>query len=129
MNTVSEKEQLPCTIASVSGCSIQFERKFSMKNGNKVTKKNWHKVIAISSSPCTNVHGVRAIDAAIAKDGVYYEKWELKYEESKGEHDRPSGYIFREVNHGGGISGRHKTFKQAIWSAISPGRIKVLLPE
>lgn len=96
---------------------IQFERKFAMKNGNKITKKNWHKIVAVSNEPCTNVKGVPAIDAVIAAGGKYYPKWVLRYEPARG--DFPAGYIFREINHGMGISGSHPTPKMAVWAAIS----------
>ena len=96
--------------------SIKFERNFSMKNGNKITKKNWHKVVAVSTEPCTNVHGVKEIDRQIKENGVYFEKWALRYEEANGIFE--SGFIFREINHDGGINGRHKTAKEAIWHAI-----------
>ncbi|NUN99957.1 MAG: hypothetical protein HUU01_05005 [Saprospiraceae bacterium] len=97
--------------------SIQFERIYFIKNGNKVTKKNWHKVIAKSSRPCTNIKGVPAIDDEIQRNGAYYERWELKYEEATEHH--AAGYIFREVNHGGGISGTHPTYREAIWHALN----------
>lgn len=97
-----------------------------MQNGNKVTKKNWHKVYAVASNPCTNVLGVPAIEAAKANGGQYFEKWKLVYEKSTD--DRTAGYIFREINHNGGISGRHKTYKEAIWSAIKP-TIKVFIED
>ena len=96
--------------------SIQFERKYAMKNGNKLTKKNWHKVVAISTRPCTNVRGVAVIDNEIAINGQYFEKWKLRYEPK--DEFSPAGYIFREVNHNGGISGRHSTPKEAVWSAM-----------
>jgi hypothetical protein len=96
--------------------SIQFERKYAMKNGNKLTKKNWHKVVAHSTRPCTNVRGVAVIDNEIAVNGQYFEKWVLRYEPK--DEFSPAGYIFREVNHNGGISGRHSTPKEAVWSAM-----------
>lgn len=95
---------------------IQFEVKYSLKNGNRLTKKNWHKVVAISNRPCTNVKGVPAIDAEIKRSGAYYEKWALKYE-PKTEYNA-AGFIFREINHNGGINGHHKTFKEAVFHAI-----------
>lgn len=97
--------------------SIEFKRKYAMKNGNKLTKKNWHKVVAISNKPCTNVRGVAVIDNEIATKGHYFEKWVLKYEPK--DEFSPAGYIFREVNHNGGISGRHSTPKKAVWSAMN----------
>jgi len=95
-----------------------------MKNGNKVTKKNWQNVIAISDKLCTNVGGVPAIDAAKASGG-YYEKWKLVFENHGPER---TGYIFREINHDGGINGHHDNFKQAIWNAIR-NNIHVYLEE
>jgi len=105
---------------------IQFERKYAMKNGNKITKKNWHKIVAVSNKPCTSIRGVPAIDRVIESGGQYFEKWVLKYEEAHGEF--PAGYIFREINHGCGISGNHPTPKKAVWSAMN-NRISVYLEE
>jgi hypothetical protein len=93
---------------------IEFKRKFSLENGNKINKKNWHRVIAVSTKPCTTVY-TSAIDAAIRTNGSYYEKWRLVYEKNV---DNGTGYIFREVNHGCGISGHHPTYRAAIWSAL-----------
>lgn len=95
---------------------IELARKYSIKNGNKLTNKNWHKLIAISNTPCTNVKGVLVIDNEIKINGAYFEKWSLKFEPKT--HLRPAGYIFREVNHNGGISGIHDTYKEAVWSAL-----------
>ncbi len=53
-----------------------------MQNGNKVTKKNWQKVVAISVKPCTNVLGVPAIEKAKANGG-YFEKWKLVFEQPR----------------------------------------------
>lgn len=122
MNTTVEKKE------TIPAGAIQFERRYSMKNGNKVTKKNWHKVVAISSRPCTNVRGHTIIDAEIRKNGVYFEKWELRFEEAEDDRDSRSGYIFREVNHNGGINGRHTNFRSAIWGAIKD-HISVYLTE
>lgn len=104
---------------------IEFERKYLLKNGNKVTKKNWHRVLAISTEPDTCVCGIPAIDEA-SKNGGYFKKWRLVFE--KNEDPERSGYIFREINCNHGINGFHPTFKQAIWSAIRPG-IKCFLED
>lgn len=114
-------------LTPVSSCSIEFKQNYSMKNGNKLTKKNWQKVVAISSRPCTNVHGVRAIDDVIRRGEQYFEKWKLSYE--KDSFDNTYGYIFREVNHGSGISGFAKTAKMAVWRALGSGHITVHLEE
>jgi hypothetical protein len=98
------------------GSVIEFKLKYSLTNGNKLTRKNWHKVVAISSNPCTYVKGVPAIDLAIKNTGVYYEKWVLKYE-PKTQYSE-AGYIFREINHNGGINGHHKTYKEAVFYGI-----------
>jgi hypothetical protein len=103
---------------------IVFKKKFAMVNGNKLTKKNWMKVVAVSNKPCTGVH-MKVIEAAIEKNGAYFEKWKLVYE--KGD-EWNTGYIFREINHNGGICGHHSTAKKAVWSAIS-SRITVYIEE
>lgn len=114
--------------------SIQLKKKFSMENGNKVTKKNWQKVYATSNQPCTNVLGVPEIELTKKTKGAYHERWQLVYEpeewkeDDKGKYFNPGGYIFREINHGCGINGRHKTFKEAIWCAMD-SRISVWLEE
>ena len=105
---------------------IEFKRRLSLMNGNKINKKNWHRVIAVSETPCTTIHGVPEINAAIRENGNYYEKWRLVYEKSS--EREQTGYIFREVNHGCGISGHHRTYRSAIWSAIST-RIHVYLED
>lgn len=110
---------------------IEFKRKYSMQNGNKVTKNNWHKVVATSTKPCTNVLGFPAIESA-KLNGGYYEKWKLVFEKEEQIEwfaNRPSGYIFREINHNCGINGRHKTFKEAIWWALNQNHIRVYLEE
>lgn len=89
---------------------IELKKKYSLQNGNKVTKKNWHKVIAKSYIPCTSNKGWQAIDNSIKETGYYYETWALKKEKE--------GYIFREINHGGGINGHYETVKEAIFAAI-----------
>lgn len=104
---------------------IEFISKYSLQNGNKVTKKNWQKVFAYSVNPCTNVLGVPAIEAAKANGG-YFEKWKLVYEDK---HSERTGYIFREINHNGGINGMHKTPKEAIWWALKHNHIRVCLEE
>lgn len=105
---------------------IEFKKKFSMVNGNKVTKKNWHKVMAKSNEPCTGIHGVPEIELAKQLHGVYYPTYKLVYE--KNDDQERCGYIFREIYAGTGINGHHKTFKEAIWWALSP-RISVFIED
>jgi hypothetical protein len=97
-----------------------------MQNGNKVTKKNWYKVYDVSNRPDISALGYPEIEKIKKEKGAYYDRWELKFEE---EDDRPAGFIFREINHNGGISGRHATFKEAIWWAMSYKHISVFLSE
>ena len=104
---------------------IQFKQNYSMKNGNKITKKNWHKVVAVSDKPCTNVLGVAEIDRYKSEKGFYYERWVLSYEEG----EFGAGYIFREIHHRGGINGIHKTPKEAIWRAMDHRHISVHLED
>ncbi len=104
---------------------IEFKRKYSLQNGNRVTKKNWQNVIAVSSKPCTGVLGVPAIEEAKRTKGAYFETWRLVYEDKDPER---TGFIFREINHDCGIGGHHKTFKEAVWSAIRKD-IRVYLTE
>ncbi|GAL83465.1 hypothetical protein MYP_692 [Sporocytophaga myxococcoides] len=52
----------------------------------------------------------------IQQNGAYYERWKLVFE--PGEKEDNGGYIFREINHNGGICGRHKTYRKAIFTAI-----------
>jgi hypothetical protein len=90
-----------------------------MQNGNKITKKNWMHVVAKSNKPCTNVLGIPAIEFAKSNEGAYYETWLLKKE--------AGGYIFREINHNGGISGCYKTPKECVWYSLSFNYITVTL--
>lgn len=99
---------------------IQFKIKYSLKNGNKLNKKNWHKVIAVATEPNHCNQGWPAIDKIRNEGGEYYDTWKLKKEEE--------GYIFREITHGGGINGHHKTYRQAIFKALSH-RIIISIPE
>lgn len=96
------------------------------KNAHKLNKHNWQNVVAQAKYPCTNVHGVKAIDAIKAEAGFYYEKWRIKKE--------PKGYIFREINHNGGICGHHKTFRKCLYAAMfvdfgSKSRIDFFIPQ
>lgn len=90
---------------------IQFKRECILKNGNKLNKYNWQNVIAKSTRACTNVNGVKEIDRLRQLHGVYHESWVIKKE--------MEGYIFREVNHNGGINGHHKTYRLAVFYAIN----------
>jgi hypothetical protein len=105
---------------------IEFKIKCSLKNGNKLTTKNVDKVTAVSSRPCTNVH-TRKVDEIRNEKGVYFETWRLVYE--KNEDPEKSGFIFREIIHGGGIGGRHRAAKDAIYNALEFSHISVFLEE
>lgn len=105
---------------------IEFKRKYSLQNGNKINKKNWQKVIAKSNKPCTGVHGVMAIDQAIKEKGEYFEQWKLVYEENAA--PERTGYIFREINHNGGICGMWPTYRQAIFHALN-SHIQIFLTD
>lgn len=72
----------------------------SIRNGKYITNKNVDRIFAVSSELCTHVKSF-AIDPK-----TYHEKWAVKKE--------PEGYIFREVTHGGGINGHHKTLRSLI---------------
>ena len=109
---------------------IFFERKYSLKNGNKVNKNNWHKVFAADSRPNTNILGVPAIDKARKNGGKYYNKYKLVYEDPEpSDPNSRFGYIFREVNAGTGINGHHGTYRKAIFSALESGNISVFLED
>jgi len=97
-----------------------------MQNGNKVTKKNWNKVIAISTEPDNCHQGYPEIERIRKQDGAYFNKWKLVFE--KNEAPERTGYIFREVITNSGINGFHKTFKEAIWWAMK-NTIHVYLEE
>lgn len=61
---------------------------------------------------CTNL-GSLTTDAIREKYGAFYCQYRLVKE--------PNGYIFREVIHDTGISGHHKTIKQAIYRSLGFG--------
>ena len=105
---------------------IEFKKNYSMKNGNKVTKKNWQNVVAISSKPDNCNQGWDEIEKIKKENGAYFEKWKLVFE--KNEDSNRTGYIFREIITNTGINGHHKTFKEAIWYAMNP-YIRVFLEE
>jgi hypothetical protein len=98
---------------------IEFKRKTKLVNGSLIKKDNWHTIIAKSTTACTGVSGVAKIDEA-RRTGGYYESWVIKKE--------PEGYIFREINHNGGICGHHKTPRLAVLTAIGY-RIKITIQE
>lgn len=92
-----------------------FDVKVSIVNGKYISKKNMARIVAISTRPCTRVHGVPAIDKSIKENGTYFEKWVIKKEKE--------GYIFREINHGGGISGHWSTLRMLIFHSCYSGII------
>lgn len=109
---------------------IELKRKYSLVNGNKINKSNWHKVVAKSNKPCTGVLGIDVIEKAKREQGTYHETWKLVYEPAiGGEWPQEAGYIFREINHKGGINGRHKTYRKAIFGALGHGHISIFLEE
>jgi len=91
---------------------IEFKTKIHLVNGKFASKKNMHKIFAISSRLCTTVI-MNGIDPK-----TYYEKWVIKKE--------PEGYIFREVTHNGGISGHHPTVKRCVIRATGHRDIKIV---
>lgn len=97
---------------------IEFKKKYSLVNGNKINKNNWHKVVAICLEPNISIHGVTAIDSVRISGGQYFCRYKLVKEED--------GYIFREINANTGINGHHETYRLAIFRAIS-SRIRVIL--
>lgn len=100
---------------------IQITLKPSLVNGHKITLNNWENIIAVSDRPCTHVHGVEAIDNYKKEHGIYFEKWQLIM--------REGFYIFREVNYGGGISGRYTSVEGAIIAALQNSHIQVFLKD
>jgi hypothetical protein len=95
---------------------IEFKKKVQLVNGKMASKANMKKIFAVSSQLCTNVHGY-GIDPK-----TYKERWAIRRE--------PEGYIFREVTHGGGINGHHKSLKDLILATASSfSCIKVILED
>ena len=97
---------------------IVFKPKYSLGNGNKINKKNWQNIRAISTEPDITHHGYSAIDKIRIDNGAYYNLWHLKQEDE--------GYIFREVVTNSGINGHHKTVRKAVFTACR-SHIKVYL--
>jgi hypothetical protein len=92
---------------------IEFKRKVSISNGQFISKANIARIVAVSSELCENVRHPR-IDPL-----TYKERWVIKKEEK--------GYIFREVTHGCGISGHHKTLRQLVMRSCGHQGIKIIL--
>lgn len=86
---------------------IELKPKIVLTNGNKISEKNYKCIYAQSTNECTGVHDVKYIDT----HKPYFEKWIIVKDDE--------GYIFREVAHGGGISGHHKTVRRCVISASS----------
>lgn len=99
----------------------EFKRKYSLTNGNKVTKNNWEKVFAMSTIPNTNVLGVPEIERKKKIEGAYYNFWRIDKEEK--------GYIFKEINSGCGICGYLPTVKELIFQALKFDYINVFLDD
>lgn len=99
---------------------IEFKQKYSLKNGNKINKKNWQRIVAKSSVPVRHDYGTRAIAAAMKEQGQYLETYRIQFEEGK-------GYIFREENHGCGINGYHPDVRRCVWAALKFSHIQVFL--
>lgn len=90
--------------------------KCQLVNGKFVSKRNINKIIAVNSELCTHVKGY-GIDPK-----TYYEKWTIKKEDK--------GYIFREITHGGGINGHHKTIRELVMAtALDFPRIRVIFQQ
>lgn len=99
---------------------IEFKRKFSLGNGQKINRKNWQNIKALSLKPCTNILGVPEIEAHKAAHGEYFCLYNLVKEKE--------GYIFREQYAGTGINGHHETYRKAVWNACM-GSFRVYLEE
>lgn len=100
---------------------IEFKRKYSLTNGNKVTKNNWSKVFAKSNIPNKNVLGVAEIERQKKENGAYFDCWRIE----KGER----GYIFIEINSGCGICGYLPTVKELIFHSLKFDYINIFLED
>ena len=98
---------------------IVIKPKLSFKNGKYISLKNIDKIFAIASRPCTNIKGVPLIDKLISEGQEYFERWKIV----KG----PDGYEFREINHGCGICGPHKTLRQLIARTCGSSQIQIIV--
>jgi hypothetical protein len=94
---------------------IVFKRKVTLIGGKWASKRNMNRIVVRSSELCTHHHHPK-ID-----NKTYYELWRLVKEKK--------GYIFREITHGGGISGHHKTVKRAVLSACGFSHMTVMLED
>jgi len=82
-----------------------------LDGGRLLSAKNASKIIARSTRP-SDKSGNR-LPSPIHRykdDPPYFQKWVIRKE--------PKGYIFREVNHGGGICGCHKTVRRLVEATL-----------
>jgi hypothetical protein len=82
-----------------------------LDGGSLLSAKNSHRIIARSTRP-SDKSGNR-LPTPIERyrnDPPYFQKWVIRKEKD--------GYIFREVNHGGGICGAHKTVRRLVEATL-----------
>jgi|ERR1051325_687793 hypothetical protein len=77
-----------------------------LEGGHLINNANAPHIVAFKKTP-TDRQGNRL---GILSNEPYLQTWFIKRE--------PQGYIFREVNHNGGICGHHKTVRSLVLAAL-----------
>lgn len=95
--------------------NIEFKTTVKVSNGSLIRKANMNRIRVYSTRLCTDV-----IHRSINNKN-YFEMYVVKKEKE--------GYIFREVTHGMGISGHHKTLRSLIISACSFPHFRVAIEQ
>jgi hypothetical protein len=90
----------------------QITARVTISGGRLLSAANADRIIARStraSDPCGNMLP-SPIDR-YRNCPPYFQRWVIKKE--------PKGYIFREVNHAGGINGCHKTIRSLVQATLT----------
>jgi len=82
-----------------------------LDGGSLLSAKNAHRIIARSTRPSDRMgNRLPSPIERFKNDPPYFQKWVIRKEDK--------GYIFREVEHGGGICGCHKTVRRLVESTL-----------
>lgn len=94
---------------------IRFKYRATISNSRYLIAKYAPRIVAFKLTPMGNNIRDPKIDPSVP----YYEMWVIRKEQR--------GYIFREVTHGMGINGPHKTVRKLVLSTVMYGDIIVAL--
>ena len=96
----------------------QITAKIKLSGGRLLSSANAHRIIARDTRASDKMgNSLPSPIYEYRNDPPYFQKWVIKKE--------PKGYIFREVNHGGGICGCHPTVRDLVLSTVFSNHIVV----